>query len=60
MLLRRAKERQRKQAEEQQKKQLNLDEMTVDELKKLAKEKGIKGYSHMKADELREALKNAE
>ena len=34
------------------------DEKTLTELKELAKEKGIKGYTKMTKEELEEALKN--
>ena len=34
----------------------SLEEMSLVELKELAKEKGIKGYSKMSKDELKEAL----
>lgn len=36
---------------------LYLSEHTVDELKEIAKDKGIDGYSKMKKDELIEAIK---
>jgi hypothetical protein len=37
-----------------------LEELKVEELKNLAKEKGIKGYSNMKREELIEVLKEEE
>ena len=39
------------------KKDDNLDTKTLAELKEIAKEKGIKGYSTMKKDELIDILK---
>ncbi len=42
--------------EEMVKGQVDLNSMTVDELRKLAKEKGIEGYSSMKKAELIEKL----
>lgn len=43
-------------SEEVYKAQLDLNSMTVDELRKLAKEKGIEDYSNMKKAELIERL----
>ena len=38
-------------------KEVNLNELTLAELKEIAKERGIKGYSKLKKDELLESLK---
>jgi len=38
-------------------KNIDYEDMTVKELRKIAKEKGINGYYNMKKDELIEALK---
>jgi hypothetical protein len=38
----------------------SLDEMTYQELRALAKEKGIEGYYQMNTEELREALREGE
>ena len=43
--------------EEEKNSESDYDGMTVSDLKKIAKEKGIAGYSTMKKDELIEALK---
>ena len=38
-------------------KKVNINELNLTELKELAKERGIKGYSKLKKDELLEVLK---
>lgn len=43
--------------EEVKKAEANLDDLSLTELKELAKEKGLKGYSSLKKSELIEALK---
>ncbi|PEM28959.1 hypothetical protein CN617_11490 [Bacillus wiedmannii] len=42
--------------DEPQKPQSNLNDLTVSELKELAKEKGLKGYSSLNREELIELL----
>lgn len=58
MLLRRYHEK----TKEQNQKALpdNIDEMTVEELRALAKEKGIEDYHKMKKSELIDALKESD
>jgi hypothetical protein len=57
----RRREAQKKAAEEaarlKEQSQVDLDEMTYQELRALAKERKIEGYYNMNTDELREALK---
>lgn len=40
--------------------ELNLDEMTTDQLRQTAKDKGIKGVSSLKKDELLAAIRKAD
>ncbi|WMM24053.1 Rho termination factor N-terminal domain-containing protein [Tissierella sp. MB52-C2] len=42
--------------EDIKKEEKTIEEMTVDELKELAKEKGLEGYSKLKRDELVDLL----
>lgn len=42
--------------DEPQKGQVDLNDLTVSELKELAKERGLKGYSNLNRDELIELL----
>lgn len=46
----------RLQAEQEEQTAVNLEELTVPDLKDIAKEKGISGYSKMNRDELLEVL----
>ena len=55
--MRREQELKAKMLKEQAKQEAPFDKMKVDELKGLAKEKGIDGYDNMKKADLIEALK---
>jgi len=46
------------EVEEKENKNISLDELTLEELKELAKEKQIKGYTKMSKEELKEEMKN--
>ncbi len=46
-----------KEVKETKKSDTNIKELTLTELKEMARERGVKGYSKMKKDELIEALK---
>ena len=46
------------EGEEEEAKDLNLEDLTVEELKELAKNKGIKGYSKMNKEELIDKLQD--
>lgn len=49
--------RRERELKEQANQEVPLDKFKVDELKELAKEKGIEGYEDMKKPELLESLK---
>ncbi|MEH7216999.1 Rho termination factor N-terminal domain-containing protein [Bacillus toyonensis] len=46
----------RLQASQEERKSVDLEKLTVPELKDIAKEKGISGYSKMNRDDLLEVL----
>lgn len=52
--------RQNKRLIERVEEQIALDDMKVSELKELAKQRDIEGFSHMKKSELIDALEGAE
>lgn len=49
-------QRMRRLQAEEKKEEVNLDSLTVPELKDIAKDKGVSGYSKMNKDELLEVL----